>query len=150
MKKTTVFLTGATGTMGYAGMMEILQRPENYELRILARPSKKNKELLTPLMANHSALTVIWGDLTKYEDVLKGVSGSDIVLHVGGMVSPQADYHPKATLRTNITAAINITKAVLAQPEDHQPKVVYIGSVAQMGDRREPLHWGRTGDPICV
>ena len=150
MTKTTVFLTGATGTMGYAGMMEILRYPQNYELRILARPSKKNKELLGPLAAQHSTLHVIWGDLTNYEDVLKGVSGADIVLHVGGMVSPQADYRPKATLRTNISAATYITKAVLAQPEDQQPKVVYIGSVAQMGDRREPLHWGRAGDPICV
>ena len=150
MKKTIVFLTGATGTMGYAGMTEILRYPEQYELRILARPSEKNKELLTPLSAQHSALHIIWGDLTKYEDVLKGVTGADIVLHVGGMVSPQADYRPKATLRTNITAAEYITKAVLAQPEDQQPKVVYIGSVAQMGDRREPLHWGRAGDPICV
>ena len=148
--KTTVFLTGATGTMGYAGMTEILRYPDKYELRILARPSKKNKKLLAPLIANNSSLTVIWGDLTNYEDVLKGITGSDIVLHVGGMVSPQADYRPNATLRTNITAAQNITKAVLAQPDDAQPKVVYIGSVAEMGDRREPLHWGRAGDPICV
>ena len=147
---TTVFLTGATGTMGYAGMMEILRYPDRYQLRILARPSKKNKELLSPLASTYSSLTVIWGDLTNYDDVLKGVTGSDIVLHVGGMVSPQADYRPKATFRTNISAALNVTKAVLAQPEDKQPKVVYIGSVAQMGDRREPLHWGRAGDPICV
>ena len=145
MAKTTVFLTGATGTMGFAGMMEILKYPDQYELRILARPSKKNKELLNPLLEQHQILHVIWGDLTKYEDVLKGVTGADIVLHVGGMVSPQADYRPKATLRTNITAAEYLTKAVLAQPEDQQPKVVYIGSVAQMGDRREPLHWGRAG-----
>ena len=148
--KTIVFLTGATGTMGFAGMKEILRYPDKYELRILARPSKKNKELLAPLIATHSSLNVIWGDLTKYEDVLKGVSGADIVLHVGGMVSPQADYRPKATLHTNIPAAEYVTKAVLAQPEDKQPKVVYIGSVAQMGDRREPLHWGRAGDPVCV
>ena len=67
------------------------------------------------------------------------------------MVSPAADYRPQTTLRTNITAALNIRKAVIAQPEGKQPKVVYIGSVAQMGDRRQPrLHWGRTGDPICV
>lgn len=150
MAKTTVFLTGATGTMGFAGMSEILLRPDRYDLRILARPSKKNKELLSPLAARHTQLTVIWGDLTRYEDVLAGVTGSDIVLHVGGMVSPQADYRPKATLKTNITAALNITRAVLAQPGEHQPKVVYIGSVAQMGDRREPLHWGRAGDPVCV
>ena len=148
--KKTIFLTGATGTMGFAGMQEILRYPDRYELRILARPSKKNKELLTPLLKQHEALHVIWGDLTKYEDVLKGVSGADIVLHVGGMVSPQADYRPKATLRTNISAAEYITKAVMSQPEDQQPKVVYVGSVAQMGDRREPLHWGRAGDPICV
>lgn len=143
----TIFLTGATGTMGNAGLQEILRYPENYRLRVLARPSQKNKQLLAPL-ANR--LEVIWGDLTSYEDVLRGVTGADVVLHVGGMVSPQADYRPAATLRTNISAAVNIRDAVLAQPEDKQPKVVYIGSVAQMGDRREPLHWGRTGDPICV
>ena len=150
MAKTTVFLTGATGTMGFAGMTEILSRPDQYNLRILARPSKKNKELLSPISALNPQLSIIWGDLTRYEDVLQGVTGADIVLHVGGMVSPQADYRPKATLRTNITAAMNITQAVLAQEDGKQPKVVYIGSVAQMGDRREPLHWGRTSDPICV
>jgi len=150
MASKTIFLTGGTGTMGRAGMMELLRYPEQYNVRVLARPSQKNKSLLEPLMAEHPALSVIWGDLTRYEDVLKGVTGSDIVLHVGGMVSPAADYRPKATYRTNISAAMNVRDAVLAQPDDKQPKVVYIGSVAQMGDRREPLHWGRTGDPICV
>ena len=150
--KTTVFLTGATGTMGWAGMMEILRYPDKYTLRVLARPSKKNKHKLMPYCAAYAEDTfqVIWGDLTKYEDVLKGVTGADIVLHVGGMVSPQADYRPRATRKTNLRAAEFVRDAVLAQPSDKQPKVVYVGSVAQMGDRREPLHWGRAGDPICV
>lgn len=142
----TIFLTGATGTMGWAGAQEILRYPENYKLRIIARPSQKNKEKLKDFA---DKIEIIWGDLTRYEDVLRGVTGSDVVLHVGGMVSPQADYRPTQTRKTNITAAENVTKAVLAQG-DNQPKVVYIGSVAQMGDRREPLHWGRAGDPICV
>ncbi len=145
--KTTVFLTGATGTMGWAGLQELLAHKEenNYVIRILARPSKKNKEKLAPLA---DKIEIVWGDLARYEDVLKGVSGSDIVLHVGGMVSPQADYKPRATRKVNITAAEHIRDAILAQ--EKQPKLVYIGSVAQMGDRREPLHWGRAGDPICV
>ncbi|MBQ7210427.1 MAG: NAD(P)-dependent oxidoreductase [Paludibacteraceae bacterium] len=142
---TTVFLTGATGTMGWAGMKELLNYPDNYKIRILARPSEKNKRKLAPLA---SQVEIVWGNLTKYEDVLRGVEGSDIVLHVGGMVSPAADYRPISTLKTNITAAKNIRDAILAQT--NQPRLVYIGSVAQMGDRREPLHWGRTGDPICV
>ena len=58
--KKTIFLTGATGTMGYAGMQEILRHPENYHLRILARPSAKNKELLAPLM---DSVEVIWAIL---------------------------------------------------------------------------------------
>ncbi len=144
--KTTVFLTGATGTMGWAGLQELLAHKENYNIRILARPSEKNKRKLAGMEQD---INIIWGDLSKYEDVLKGVTGADIVLHVGGMVSPQADYRPRATRKTNLGAAENIQKAVLAQG-DNQPKVVYIGSVAQMGDRREPLHWGRAGDPICV
>jgi len=144
--KTTVFLTGATGTMGWAGLQELLAHKENYNIRILARPSEKNKRKLAGMEKD---IDIVWGDLGKYEDVLRGVTGADIVLHVGGMVSPQADYRPRATRKTNLGAAENIRKAVLAQGEK-QPKVVYIGSVAQMGDRREPLHWGRTGDPICV
>ena len=137
--------------MGFAGLQELLRYPERYDVRVLARPSQKNKALLEPILAQHTDhFSVVWGDLTRYEDILKGVTGADIVLHVGGMVSPAADYRPKATYKTNIAAAENVRDAVLAQPEDKQPKVVYIGSVAQMGDRREPLHWGRTGDPICV
>lgn len=143
--KTTVFLTGATGTMGWAGLQELLKYPDNYNIRILARPSKKNRERLAPLSEQ---IEIVWGDLTNYEDVLRGVTGADIVLHVGGMVSPQADHRPKTTRRINIGGAVNVRDAVLAQQEK-QPKVVYIGSVAQMGDRREPLHWGRTGDPVC-
>ena len=144
--KTTVFLTGATGTMGWAGLQELLAHKEDYNMRVLARPSNKNRELLGPLAAD---VEVVWGDLRKYEDVLRGVTGADVVLHVGGMVSPKADYQPTQTRKINMTAAENVVKAVLAQGE-HQPKVVYVGSVAQMGDRREPLHWCRTGDPICV
>jgi len=144
---TKVFLTGCTGTMGSAGLKELLANG-GYEICVLARPSAVNKAKLGDLEAA-GKVKVIWGDLVNYADVLKGVEGADVVLHVGGMVSPSADYQPTRTRRVNLTAAENIVKAVLAQG-DNQPRVVYIGSVAQMGDRREPLHWGRTGDPICV
>lgn len=146
--RTTIFITGATGTMGFAGLKELLAHQEKfgYRIRVLARPSRKNRSKLAPYLNN---IEIIWGDLRNLDDVMRGVTGADIVLHVGGKVSPDADYKPRLTFETNIDAAKNIREAVLAQG-DRQPKVVYIGSVAQMGDRREPLHWGRTGDPICV
>ena len=85
----TVFLTGATGNMGWAGFQELYARRERFNIRLLARDSKKNRKLLKPYLDDPS-VTVVWGDLMRYEDVLQGVTGSDYVLHVGGMVSPAA------------------------------------------------------------
>ncbi|PFO02341.1 hypothetical protein COJ85_16650 [Bacillus sp. AFS076308] len=44
-----------------------------------------------------AGVKIVWGDLTDYHDVLKCVEGADYVLHVGGLVSPAADYLPSMT-----------------------------------------------------
>ena len=145
--KNTVFLTGATGNMGWAGFTELYKRKDRFRIRILARRSKKNLRLLKDYSGDPD-VEIIWGDLTVYEDVLAGVAGADYVLHVGGMVSPKADYYPEKTLKVNLTAAENVVRAVLAQENRDNIKVVYIGSVAQCGDRLYPVHWGCAGDPV--
>ena len=144
--KKTVFLTGATGNMGWAGFQELYKKKDRFDIRLLARDSKKNRKKLAPYMGDPS-VTVVWGDLVRYEDVLQGVNGADYVLHVGGMVSPAADYYPEKTLKVNVTAAENVVKAVLTQPNKEDIKVVYIGSVAQYGDRNPPYHWGGADEP---
>lgn len=145
--KKTVFITGATGNMGWAGFLELYSKRDRFNIRLLARPSAKNRKKLKPYLDDPS-VTVVWGDLTVYEDVLKGTEGADFVLHVGGMVSPAADYYPEKTLKVNVGAARNVVRAVKAQPDPDRVAVVYIGSVAQCGDRLAPIHWGRTGDPV--
>ena len=70
--------------MGWAGFQELYKKGK-FNIRLLARDSKKNRRLLDPYLSDPS-VTVVWGDLTKYDDVLAGVEGSDYVLHVGGMV----------------------------------------------------------------
>ena len=146
LTKKTVFLTGATGNMGWAGFQELYKRKEKFDIRILARDSKKNRKKLSKYTSDPS-VTIIWGDLTRYEDVLAGVNGSDYVLHVGGMVSPAADYFPEKTLKVNVSAAENVVKAILAQPNADDIKAVYIGSVAQYGDCNPPYHWGDVDAP---
>ncbi len=148
-QKKNVFLTGATGIMGGAGLEELMKRRDRFDITLLVRPSKENRKKMKPF-ENEEGVRIVWGDLTKYDDVLKGVEGADYVLHVGGMVSPKADYYPATTRRVNVAAAENIAKAVLAQPNADDIRVVYIGSVAQTSDRNPPLHWGRAGDPICI
>ena len=132
--------------MGWAGFQELYKRKDRFNIRLLARDSKKNRKKLEKYMSD-PAVTVIWGDLVRYEDVLEGVTGSDYVLHVGGMVSPAADYYPEKTLKVNVAAAEHVVKAVQAQPNKDDIKVVYIGSVAQYGDRNPPCHWGDVNEP---
>ena len=149
MAKKTVFLTGGTGNMGWAAVQEMLKHPNEINIKMLARKSPKNEEKLKNIMAKPN-VQVVWGDLGDYDSILEGVTGSDYVLHIGGMVSPTADWKPYRTQKTNIGAAKNITNAVLAQPNADDIKVAYIGTVAETGGRNYPIHWGRCGDPIKI
>ena len=133
--------------MGWATVQEFLNNSDRFELTLLVQPSRKNRKKLAPIA---DKVNIIWGDLRNYDDVLRSVNEQDYVLHVGGMVSPKADYFPNKTRQVNITAAQNIVRAVKAQPNPDAVKVVYIGSVAQTGDRNAPIHWGRCGDPIYI
>ena len=146
MNKKTVFITGVTGSMGGAGLNELLRRRDRFDLVALVRPSAINKKKLRELL-KESGLRIVWGDLTCYEDVLACVTGADIVLHPAAMIAPAADHDPEAALAINVGSTKNILKAIKAQPDPDQIKLVNIGSVAMTGDRLYPIHVGRTGDP---
>ena len=134
-----IFLTGGAGNMGYHGLMELLNHT-THQITLLVKPDKKNKKRLKPHF-NNSRVRIVWGDLRDYDKVLECTNGADYVLHVGGMVSPMADKYPEETMDTNINAAENIVKAIKSQPEPDKIKLVYIGSVAQIGHRDVPDHF---------
>ena len=152
--KKTVFITGATGVMGQATLKEFVKHLDEFKLKLLVLPNREDKKIIKKYISKYDPyrnnIEVIWGDLINYDDVLKGVEGSDYVLHIGGLVSPMADAYPYLTQKVNVGSARNIVKAVLAQKNSDHIKVCYIGSVAETGNRNYPIHWGRTGDPIKV
>ncbi len=135
--------------MGQEGFKQLLGRRDRFNIVTLVLPTEKDKKIMSPY-ENESGVKIVWGDLTNYNDVLKCVKGADYVLHVGGMVSPAADYMPTLTNKVNIGAVKNIVNAIKAQPNKDSIKLVYIGTVAETGDRNPPIHWGRTGDPIKI
>ena len=142
----TVFVTGGTGKMGIETVKQLLARKPKFVVRMLARPSAKNKELVKKIADPY--LEVVWGDMKDYETILKCVTGADYVLHIGAMVSPAADKYPEETLYTNIGSTLNIIKAIKEQPDPDKVKFAYVGTVAMTGDRPVPVNWGRCGDPI--
>lgn len=142
----TVFVTGATGTMGQETVKQLLARSPRFKVRVLARPSDKNRALLKKMA--HPMLEVVWGDMADLDCVKRCVAGADYVLHIGAMVSPAADKYPEKTLYTNIGSTLAIIKAIQEQPNADDIHLVYVGTVAETGDRQYPVQMGRCGDPI--
>jgi nucleoside-diphosphate-sugar epimerase len=146
MSKRRVFLTGASGAMGWAAVQELVKDPAQ-EVVALVRPSNKNRRLLAAL-APAANLVVRWGDLTDYGQVAACVEDAEVVLHVGALVSPAADYDPDQAMRVNWGSTRHILRAAQEQGRQDDLKLVYIGTIAETGDRMPPIHWGRVGDPV--
>lgn len=147
--KIQVFMTGATGVMGSAGLKELLKYPEKYDISVLARPSKKNQKKLKEFQTK--GVKVVWGDLLDKKSLREGIENADIVLHVGGMVSPAAEHFPEKTLRVNVESTRNIAELIKEIETKHPErtiKMVYIGSVSQYGSKLPPNHWGKVGDKL--
>ncbi len=149
MTPKTIFLTGGTGNMGSATLAELLKRTDRFRIRALVRPQDRAHPVVKRF-DGAAGLEWVWGDLTRFDDVLAGVTGADQVLHIGGLVSPLADYVPELTMAVNVGGARNIVQAITAAGQADVTALVYIGTVAQTGHRNAPVHWGRTGDPIKI
>ena len=148
MALKTVFMTGAGGGMGYESFKQMLpDAGKLYNLVILVRDSDKNRRLFERYIGTPGVL-VKFGDLLNKDDVADCVRRSDLCLHIAAFVSPEADYHPKKAMENNFGSTRNIIEAIKAQGKADSYKFVYIGTVAETGDRMPPIHWGRVGDPI--
>lgn len=147
MEKKKVFLTGAAGGMGFESLKQMLEVPDKLDITILVRDSEKNHRLFAPYEKTEG-LHIVWGDLLCYEDVCKCVRDADLVLHIAAFVSPAADYYPEKAMKNNYGSTKNIIEVIRNLGRADVCRFVYIGTVAETGDRMPPIHWGRVGDPV--
>lgn len=148
---TRVLLTGATGSMGSAALPALLANPNlivTVFVRDVSDERKRVARQLKKLSVGSERVNVRYGDLTELEDAYRAVQGQDVVLHCAALVSPQADYYPHQAMRVNYGSTVNLVQAIGDLPNADDVRFVYIGSVAQTGDRLPPIQWGRVGDPI--
>ena len=148
MAKQRVLLTGASGSMGGEAFKELLRRKNKYDIVLLLRPSSVNKKNFSQY-EGQEGITIVWGDLSKLEDVQKALKGVDNVLHPAAFISPQADHNPKQAKKSNYESALNLIEALRQQPNGGDNiRLVTIGTVAEYGDRLPPHHWVKVGDPL--
>ena len=145
MTKPILFLTGATGTMGMESLKAMVKNLDLYDLRILAKTAEKKQTILSPY-ENLQGLEICWGDLNDKSTLKKYLKDVSLVLHIAAFVSPQADYDPKKAMLVNYGGTKNMIEALYELKQDQVTKFVYIGTVAETGDRMPPIHWRRVGD----
>ena len=161
-----VLLLGASGSMGSAAFRELWNRRDaegqrRYDIVLLLRPSKKNKEMFSPYEKESGiksipgrgsdkgdGLRIVWGDATIYSDILDAVRGVDWVLCPMAFIAPAADHDPEMSKAVNTTAIEYVIKAIYDVGGQEHIKFVYVGSVAETGDRLQSIHMGRVGDPL--
>jgi nucleoside-diphosphate-sugar epimerase len=133
--------------MGREVLRALVDRADRFDVTALVLPTAHDRERMAEFREARNVV-IVYGDLTNYDDVARGVGGADFVVHTGALVSPVADDQPELTMKTNVGGTRNIIRAVKAQGHPDSVGVVMIGSVAETGDRNPPHHWGRVGDPL--
>ena len=144
MKKTG-FITGVTGVWGYETIKLFAQHLDAFHVRALARDTDVNRAKMAPFM---DSMEIVWGDLQDKALMKECVRGADYVLAIGALVSPMADDYPEETMRTNYGSTLSMLKYIKELGQADTTHFVYVGTVAQTGDRQPPIHWGRIGDPM--
>lgn len=145
--KLSILLTGATGVMGGATLDQLTKACNRFKLKVLARHTKFDQEFLAKFQ-DKADIEIVWGDLVNYSDVKTAVNETDIILHLGALVSPAADKKPQLAWQINVGGTKNILQAIQDLGQNEHTKLVYVGSVGQYGNRPNPIHWGRVGDPL--
>lgn len=144
MSKSNVFLTGATGGMGMESLKVMVNDLSLYNLRILVRDSEKKRKILAPY-ENIEGLEICRGDFNDKAGLKTYLKDVSLILHVVAFVSPQADYYPKKAMQLNYRGTRNMIETLYELGQENTTKFVYIGTVAETGDRMPPIHWGRVG-----
>ena len=142
-----ILLTGAAGGMGLESLRQMAENQGSYQIVALDLDNERCRERLKSFAKNGRVQT-LFGDLTDAAFAEKAVRSCDLILHVAAFVSPAADYHPKKAMEVNFGGTRNLIEAVKRLDQNDTTRFVYIGTVAETGDRMPPIHWGRVGDPI--
>lgn len=125
-----ILLTGANGTIGYEILKQLIERGEkNVDVLLRSNPGKKLQKLLDA----NSEVNVISGDLTKPASLQKIEKSYDCVMHLAGIIVPEADENEARTRTINIGGTENLIKRLEeVSPDAH---FLFSSSVTVYGDR---------------
>lgn len=128
--KTRILLTGASGTVGYEVLKQLYRQHDKFEITVFGTRSKRSLKNLSPFK---DKIKIVYGDLSKSDDVKNACSDKDFVIHLAAIIPPLADEKPELAFKVNTNGTENLVRNL----ELLSPKAffLYSSSVSVYGDR---------------
>jgi len=110
--KSTLLITGGTGSFGNAVLQRFLNSDEFQEIRIFSRDEKKQDDMRKKL--NNPKIKFYIGDVRDYRSVEEAVRGVEYIFHAAALKQvPSCEFFPMQAVKTNVQGAENVLKAAM-------------------------------------
>jgi nucleoside-diphosphate-sugar epimerase len=139
MAKKTVLLTGAFGNIGCFALRALLA--QGYSVVAFDKDSPTSRNTSKPFLA--SGINIIWGDITKPEDVERAMQGVDAVIHLAGIFPPTSENVPTLSQAVNVDGTRNVIAAM--EKSSAAKRLVFASSIAVYGREQ-----GRLTPPLTA
>ena len=116
LKRSSVLITGGTGSLGKALTHHLLNLPQRpRRLIIFSRDEQKQFQMAQEFGPDQfPEMRYFIGDVRDYERVSRALDGVDFVIHAAAMKHVHiAEYNPDECVKTNVGGAENIIRASL-------------------------------------
>lgn len=110
--KSTLLITGGTGTFGNAALRRFL-KSEVRQIRIFSRDEKKQDDMRQEY--KDPRLKFYIGDVRSLDSLMPAMEGVDYVFHAAALKQvPSCDFYPLEAIKTNALGADNVLTAAIA------------------------------------
>jgi len=141
MAKKSVLLTGASGTVGFEVLKQLVDSNQ-YQLTVF---DKKTESAIKKFATFSEEVSIVYGDITIPKDVEKAAKNKEVVIHLAAIIPPLADDKPALAKQVNTEG----TRLLIEKLEQHSPNAFffYSSSISVYGDRLQDPYI-RVGDPL--
>lgn len=123
----SVLVTGGLGNIGSKIIDELLK--QGYRVKCL---DLKNKSNIKTAKRYKNKVQLIWGDITRVDQVNNSVRGVDAVIHTAAILPPFSEQNPRIAYKVNVEGTKNIINALENYSPDTQ--LIFASSVSVHGN----------------
>ncbi len=112
-KKSTVLVTGGTGSFGKKFIKSMLENQQAEKVIVFSRDELKQHEMRMAGF-NQANLRYFIGDVRDQDRLRRAMQGVDVVVHAAALKQvPACEYNPKEAIKTNINGTSNVVDAAM-------------------------------------